>query len=81
MLLIDASLILCLGREYIQLAILLVIRVFTTLMAPFGMNQLLRYAVFLTISTDVLSMSLLVTSKRGGKVPLFVHGFGSHIFS
>ncbi|KAI9436510.1 hypothetical protein BJY52DRAFT_1230473 [Lactarius psammicola] len=31
------------GREYIQLAILIVIRVFSSLMAPLGMNQLLRY--------------------------------------
>ncbi|KAI9444465.1 P-loop containing nucleoside triphosphate hydrolase protein [Lactarius indigo] len=30
-------------REYIQLAIFVVIKVFSTLMAPFGMNQLLRY--------------------------------------
>ncbi|KAI9444468.1 hypothetical protein H4582DRAFT_1805817 [Lactarius indigo] len=30
-------------REYIQLAILVVIRVFSSLMAPLGMNQLLRY--------------------------------------
>ncbi|KAH9028059.1 ABC transporter type 1, transmembrane domain-containing protein [Lactarius deliciosus] len=30
-------------REFIQLAILVVIKVFSTLMAPFGMNQLLRY--------------------------------------
>ncbi|KAI9449923.1 hypothetical protein BJY52DRAFT_1192187 [Lactarius psammicola] len=32
-----------LRREYIQLAILIVIRVFSSLMAPLGMNQLLRY--------------------------------------
>ncbi|KAH9028261.1 hypothetical protein EDB84DRAFT_1563180 [Lactarius hengduanensis] len=37
------SLILHLGYEYIQLAILVVIKVFSTLMAPFGMNKLLRY--------------------------------------
>ncbi|KAH9030174.1 hypothetical protein EDB84DRAFT_1562614 [Lactarius hengduanensis] len=30
-------------HEYVQLAILVVIRVFSSLMAPFGMNQLLRY--------------------------------------
>ncbi|KAH9166021.1 hypothetical protein EDB89DRAFT_2115943 [Lactarius sanguifluus] len=30
-------------HEYIQLAILVVIRVFSSLMAPLGMNQLLRY--------------------------------------
>ncbi|KAH9041242.1 hypothetical protein EDB85DRAFT_1921690 [Lactarius pseudohatsudake] len=30
-------------REYIQLAIFIVIKVFSTLMAPVGMNQLLRY--------------------------------------
>ncbi|KAH9028052.1 ABC transporter type 1, transmembrane domain-containing protein [Lactarius deliciosus] len=30
-------------REYIQLAIFVVIKVFSTLMAPIGMNQLLRY--------------------------------------
>jgi hypothetical protein len=30
------------GMEYIQLAILVIIRVITTLMAPFGMNKLLR---------------------------------------
>ncbi|KAI9434147.1 hypothetical protein H4582DRAFT_2112597 [Lactarius indigo] len=30
-------------REYIQLAIFVIIKVFSTLMAPFGMNQLLRY--------------------------------------
>ncbi|KAI9434157.1 hypothetical protein H4582DRAFT_2081171 [Lactarius indigo] len=30
-------------REYIQLAIFVVIKVFSTLMAPFGMNRLLRY--------------------------------------
>ncbi|KAH8978585.1 hypothetical protein EDB92DRAFT_2119177 [Lactarius akahatsu] len=30
-------------REYIQLAIFVVIKVFSTLMAPVGMNQLLRY--------------------------------------
>ncbi|KAH9166803.1 hypothetical protein EDB89DRAFT_2075434 [Lactarius sanguifluus] len=30
-------------REYIQLVILVVIKVFSTLMAPVGMNQLLRY--------------------------------------
>ncbi|KAF8256886.1 ABC transporter type 1, transmembrane domain-containing protein [Lactarius quietus] len=30
-------------REYMQLAITIVIKVFSTLMAPFGMNQLLRY--------------------------------------
>ncbi|KAH9016815.1 P-loop containing nucleoside triphosphate hydrolase protein, partial [Lactarius pseudohatsudake] len=29
--------------EYIQLAILVIIKVFSTLMAPFGMNKLLRY--------------------------------------
>ncbi|KAH9166017.1 hypothetical protein EDB89DRAFT_2076263 [Lactarius sanguifluus] len=42
-LLSDASLILHLGRESIQLAIFVAIKVFSTLMAPFGMNQLLRY--------------------------------------
>ncbi|KAI9449921.1 hypothetical protein BJY52DRAFT_1227472 [Lactarius psammicola] len=31
------------GREYIQLVVLVVIRVFASLMAPFGMNQLLGY--------------------------------------
>ncbi|KAF8265084.1 hypothetical protein EI94DRAFT_1736769, partial [Lactarius quietus] len=30
-------------REYIQLSILVIIRVFSTLMAPLGMNQLLQY--------------------------------------
>ncbi|KAH8977506.1 hypothetical protein EDB92DRAFT_772241 [Lactarius akahatsu] len=30
-------------REYIQLAIFVIIKVFSTLMAPVGMNQLLRY--------------------------------------
>ena len=40
---------LCLGREYIQLAILIFIKVFSNLMAPFGMNQLLRYAFFFII--------------------------------
>ncbi|KAH9041241.1 hypothetical protein EDB85DRAFT_2139914 [Lactarius pseudohatsudake] len=39
----DGSLILHLGYEYIQLAILVIIKVFSTLMAPFGMNKLLRY--------------------------------------
>jgi hypothetical protein len=50
-----------LGREYIQLAILIIIRVFSTLMAPLGMNQLLRYAFFLTISLYILNVSLPVT--------------------
>ncbi len=50
-------------------------------MAPFGMNQLLRYAVCLMITTDMLNVSLPDISKPAGKVPLFVHGFGSHIFS
>ncbi|KAI9509765.1 hypothetical protein F5148DRAFT_1275094 [Russula earlei] len=31
------------GREYLQLAILVVVRVISTLLAPIGMNQLLRY--------------------------------------
>ncbi|KAI9431381.1 hypothetical protein H4582DRAFT_2085045 [Lactarius indigo] len=30
-------------REYVQLAIFVIIKVFSTLMAPFGMNRLLRY--------------------------------------
>ena len=76
-----ASLILHLGREYVQQTILIVIKVFSTLMAPFGMNQLLRYAFHLLISMDMLSVSLTVTSKPRGKVPLFVHGSGSHVFS
>ncbi|KAH9019331.1 hypothetical protein EDB83DRAFT_2528201 [Lactarius deliciosus] len=42
-------------REYIQLAIFIVIKVFSTLMAPVGMNQLLRYSFFLTVSTDDLT--------------------------
>ena len=41
-----ASLILHIGREFIQSAIAIVIKVFSTLMAPFGMNQLLRYALY-----------------------------------
>jgi hypothetical protein len=76
-----ASLILHLGRDFVQLAIAIVIKAFSTLMAPFGMNQLLRYAFYLTISMDMLSVSLLVTSKPTGKVLLFVHGSGSHVFS
>jgi hypothetical protein len=74
-----ASPILHLGREYIQLAIIVVLRVFSTLMAPF-MSKLLRYA-FCSISTDILSVSLPATSKPKGKMLSFVHGFGSHIFS
>ncbi|KAH8986098.1 hypothetical protein EDB92DRAFT_1818411 [Lactarius akahatsu] len=42
-LLSDALLIIDLGREHIQLVIFVVIKVFSTLMAPVGMNQLLRY--------------------------------------
>ena len=72
---------LCLGREYIQLAILIVIRVFSTLMAPVGMNQLLLYAFFLTLSTHILIVSPSVTSKIMAKGPLFGHGFGSRTFS
>jgi hypothetical protein len=78
---VASSLILHLGREYVQQAILIVIKAFSTLMAPFGMNQLLRYAFYLTISMEMLSVSLLVTSKPMGKVLLFVHGSGSHVFS
>jgi hypothetical protein len=74
-------LILHLGHEYIQLAILVVIRVFSTLMAPVGMNQLLRCAFFSTVSMDILSVSLAVTLKPTGKVLLFGHGFGSRTFS
>ena len=76
-----ASLILDLGREYVQLAILVVIKVFATIMAPIGMKQLLRYAFYSRISIDTLSVSLLVTSKLRGKVLSFDPGFGSRIFS
>ena len=70
-----------LGREYIQLAILIIIRVFSTLMAPVGMNQLLRYAFFFIISTHIPSASPPVTSKITAKGPLFDHGFGLRTFS
>jgi hypothetical protein len=30
------------GREYIQLALLVIVKVISSLMAPIGMNQLLR---------------------------------------
>ncbi|KAH8986104.1 hypothetical protein EDB92DRAFT_1818416 [Lactarius akahatsu] len=59
-----SSLIFHLAREYIQLAILVVIKVFSTLMAPFGMNQLLRYPFFLT---HILS-SYLETRGEGAVV-------------
>ncbi|KAH9041248.1 hypothetical protein EDB85DRAFT_2271981 [Lactarius pseudohatsudake] len=51
-------------REYIQLAILVVIKVFSTLMAPVGMNQLLRYPFLLT---HILS-SYLETRGEGAVV-------------
>lgn len=53
----SVPLILRLGREYIQLAIVVVIKVLSTLMAPFGMNQLLRYAFCLIASMDITQPS------------------------
>jgi hypothetical protein len=76
-----ASLILHIGRDFVQLAIALVIKAFSTLMAPFGMNQLLRCAFYLMILMDMLIIFFPVTSKPTGKVLLFVHGSGSHFFS
>ncbi|KAH8997804.1 hypothetical protein EDB86DRAFT_2828663 [Lactarius hatsudake] len=51
-----------LRREYIQLAIFVVIKVFSTLMAPVGMNQLLRYPFFVTV------VSYLETCGEGAVV-------------
>jgi hypothetical protein len=60
-----------LGREYIQLAILVIIRVFSTLMAPLGMNQLLLYAFCLTVCyayTQRVPSSYLETHGEGSVV-------------
>ena len=60
-----ASLILNLGREYVQLAILVVIKVFATIMAPIGLKQLLRYAFYSRISLDTLSDSSSYLETKG----------------
>jgi hypothetical protein len=66
-----ASLILHLGREYVQLAILVVIKVLATIMAPIGMKQLLQYALFLDDLygyTQRVSSSYLETQGEGSVV-------------
>ena len=67
--------------EYIQLAILVIIRVITTLMAPFGMMELLRSVSCSTICYTRLRTCSLGILKLVGRVLLSVHGFGSHTFS
>ena len=71
MLLSNVRLILRLGLEYIQLIIVIVIKVFSTLMAPVGMNQLLQYAFSLTASmsnTQRASSRYLETQGEGAVV-------------
>ena len=69
-LLSDVRLILRLGREYVQLTIVIVIKVFSTLMAPVGMNKLLQYALSTVSmnSTQRSSFSYLETHGEGAVV-------------
>ena len=78
--LLSNVLMLRLGLEYIQLTIVIVIKAFSTLMAPVGMNQLLQYAFSLIPLWIVLTGRLPVTLKPKGKALSSVHGFGSHFF-
>ena len=69
------------GMEYIQLAILVIVRVVTTLMAPFGMMELLRSVSCSTTYYTRLRTCSLGILKLVGRVPLSAHGFGSLTFS
>ena len=72
---ICALLILNLGREYVQLLILVVIKFLAAIMAPIGMKH-----IFLEDLYEFTQVSLLFTLKPRGKVLSFDPGFGSCTF-
>jgi hypothetical protein len=71
----------CSGREYIQLTLLVIVKVVSSLMAPIGMNQLLQCVSLICCLRGYLGRVSLGTSKRVGRALSSAHGSGLHIFS